>query len=423
MKKYIRSFITFAMIFGISFWLNLNTAHAASTYSYSIGTDYSGFWPWENDINSSNHAIYTANGFKQAGFTGYYNTAPTYQYLRGSYNGYKRMESSILYFGGHANNALMTFNYKRQGGDYKTGVADSTNYTTSDGYVMTGIRSYDMSKVHLIVFQGCDTASTSNNITKSAVSLGAETAIGWTDKISDPSNYEWIKNFTDKIEQDGVEVWQATQYADSKNYSDIRVKLNYIYGNPHLIITHLNLIAGSSVTSYNQSQFIDTNEYKPMIKLENVDSKNRLDLISSYIKSDINEEFNIDNYNIESVQKGSRMIIDITQKLYPDIRTNSGYTVFIDDNKVTSIFDNNKLNREKSTLTIDFASVLSNFGDEKIKTLALNNIDKDKYKILNNKIFNYYDVDKGELYKVVRTEIENKEIGTFAVIDYKHKVK
>ena len=112
--KMIVSIIIAAMLFANS----EISVFAAEKYAYSIGTNYGLF-----DVNTSQDAENASTAFALAGYKSYYNISPDSDYLKGNNpSGTRRVGSSVVLYSGHGNNKCVSFNYKGQGGKYKTGI-------------------------------------------------------------------------------------------------------------------------------------------------------------------------------------------------------------------------------------------------------------------------------------------------------------
>ena len=179
-----KSFTKLLVVFlcGVFIFILKSNVFAATKYAYSIGTDYSTLF--HSDIDTSQDAINAANIFGKLGYTSYYNVKPTVNYMKGNApNGSRRLGCEIVFLSGHGNSQLMSFNYKRKGGDYGTGIIQGRDWKSKDtGYTYAGVKDCNMSKTKLFVLAGCQTAKGSNNITRDVVKNGADSAVGWQKK-------------------------------------------------------------------------------------------------------------------------------------------------------------------------------------------------------------------------------------------------
>lgn len=144
------------------------------------------------------------------------------------------MESEILFFSGHANTDNIAWNYKGNGGDYKTGVYMGYNLDSTTGYKYAGLKSFNMNKVNLITFAGCKTALGTSNITKTAADKGVTTAVGWPDSIEASSHTTWLSRYSSQFTTGIKTVKNAVDYANSFTYSDNLDMNAKIYGSSSL---------------------------------------------------------------------------------------------------------------------------------------------------------------------------------------------
>lgn len=402
--------ITFIFVCVLLFILGIECAYAYNASrgtAYSIGTDYSGFWPWQGDINTSQDAILAQTTFGTMGFNSYYNTMPTYQYMRGNnpYTGFPRMESKILFLSGHGNYNHIAFNYKQNGGDYMTGVYYGYNWDSSSGYKYAGIYSYNMNKVGLIVFGACKTANGLDNISKRANSIGARTTIGWTVSISADSHSKWFQNFLYELSKSGRIVNAAVNYANSFSYNDNGVKNMIVYGDTQYVPTW---DVGSETMYLVTNHQPQNTRYYVKIKLEKNYTMDSLgEIINSYIQNNIDKNFDIKNYMFEINGEGTRKYYDFNL-LINGAMSDSAYTVVIDDNEIVEIVDNTKeIVNNISSFSLDAVY------DVKQKRMAdeiRNNINKlnYNYELVSQKIKTIY-ISKENKYKtLILSEIFDK---------------
>ncbi|EOD00716.1 hypothetical protein [Caldisalinibacter kiritimatiensis] len=416
--------------------MSSSVVFAADQYSYSIGTNYdSGIF--DSDIDTSQDAIDAATDFGIAGYTSYYNIKPTYQYLRGDNPNTNdpRMESEILFFSGHGNYQCVSFNYKKKGGDYKTGIYYGKDYdSSSTGYKYAGIKSYDMSKVDLVTFAACKTADGSDNITKRAVSEGADTAVGWKKSVGATSHTKWLGRYTNELAR-GKTVQEAVDYANSFSYTDNNVKSVIIEGNKNLKIK-LSDISFSKINVQNDNVGKDEVYLKNINKKEinkikhktynvkqnlefNVKKANYNSIID-YIKDEIDSEFDIDDYNIYLTNTNkNQAVIDFIYKI-GGFETNNSYTVLIKNSKVKKIFHNTIENEVKSEIKNNIMN---------IKTYNLNakavaqKIEDNDYTIEEQESKYYYDLQTNKAYMIILTTLKHKPTKTFVKSEYFYEIK
>lgn len=413
--------------------LTIPGATVLASTAYSIGTEYT-------DINTSNDAITAANNFKPIVTNSYYSTAPTYQYMRGNNpdTGRPRMESKVLFFSGHSNYDNIAFNYQGKGGDYATGVYWGANLNSTTGYKYAGISSYDMSYVDLVTYAGCLTAANNgDNIASRSVDRGAETAVGWTEKVAAGSHSNWLSRYTARLGA-GDTVQEAVNYANSYVYLDSSVKKSVIYGNKSLSLRIL--IAGLST----QTQSVASEELQNSYKLQdslaisqdktannvqilsddkrkhtfndstviNLDNKD----LEKYLHK-IDSKININDYNIDlsNIKDGSGTI-DVTYKL-EDFDTTNGYTIVLEKNKVKSIYNNSVENQTKKP-----AKAVKQSDIAEAKKLALAQLPAD-CEATNQTGKKYFDAESSKYYYVVFTEYKHTPTGNFGKDQYLYEIK
>src|SRR5699024_2081219 len=109
--------------------------------------------------------------------------------------------------------------FRLQGTDdeqYNTGVSTREKEISGDNeseYV--SIKSKNVEDTRLMIFSACYTAEPNDeaNLTEYAVRRGAETAIGWRDRISEQASADWNERFLEKLSI-GYSVEEAAEYAD-----------------------------------------------------------------------------------------------------------------------------------------------------------------------------------------------------------------
>ncbi len=389
-------------LFLISIILCVGVFSSASTEkAFSVGTNYGLF-----DINTSGDARQAASYYGSAGYSSSYSVEPTYQIMRGKFSDGTnyRMSSAILFFSGHANYSNMNFNYNGKGGDYMTGVYYGTSFDSTSGYKYAGLKSFNLRNTKLITFAGCLTASNTTNLPSVAVSEGAKTAIGWTEKVGEMSHSSWLGYYNEYLNK-GYTVQQAINYANSFAYWDSNVKKYKLYGDSSLKITSTvstnSAESDSRIVSVENSLYTDKEIEKEIKKLNN--------------------KFDLNKYKkVESVVDGKRTIDYIY--IAGDFISDSGYTVFIDEEKKVTIYDNNyqveRFEEDvlKTTVSEEKIKKAQNNAIEKIKTKVKGN---DKITIANtNKVF---DSKTGEKY--IYITIEHTLEGTNAVYVHEYLEK
>lgn len=399
----IKKFILCSSLICVLFLSSLSNVLAYDStrgLAYSIGTKYT-------DIDTSIDALNGESTFKTLGFNSFANTAPTYKILRGYHTLANRffLESKILLFSGHGNWNNMTFNYNGYGGDYATGV-----YIGRNGYVdiyqYAGLESYDMNKVALMIFAGCKTTdpSASTNLAKHANELGARTTMGWTTEIAPTSHTQWLKNFFSKLTKSSS-IKVAVDYANGFAYVDNRVKNVVVYGDTLYTPAWDNGASTLNLLKIPQNLINvmeQENLHNTSIKLNsNYTSEDVDTLVENYIKNNIDEQFELDNYTRE-ISGVDNQYYDY-KLLVNGAISDSAYTVVIDNNTITSVIDNTK--------EINLASA-SLYGTNNIQSSNIaNSIKSDlleqnpSYEILNQEIKEVYISEDGVIRTYIFTEV------------------
>lgn len=392
------------LIFTLILGLIVSPSVSAATYeTVSIGTNYKGKWIWDTGIDSSGAATISYNQFNSMGYTSFLYTKPNYNTLIGTnLTGTKVLESTVVHLAGHASSTSMTFKYNNSS-DYETGVYYDYNYIIS-GVHYAGIRSFNMSKVKLLIFQGCNTATESDNIAKRANQYGATTTLGWYDEISTESNEKWIKNFTIKLSQ-GATVSSAVSYANSQSYSDPNVKKVNIYGNGNLTLVGAGGIPVPSALSRSDV----SNTTKEYVVNLSIDDDNTNKVIEDYIIENINPNFNKSNFLITKINDN---LYDFLYLIDGTIRTDMGYTIELQNNYVKKIYDNMK-NIDNVEVQANKNQIKSNQNDVKN---VIQKYSSDSFDIEAIEEFDYYDSSSqkiNHIYRITVKDIKNNTLGVY----------
>ncbi len=373
---------------------------AAGNQALLIGRNYG-----SGNINTTIDVSNAQAALTFSGKTLLANSNPTISWVKGSNNGTARMESDILYFSGHGNSSLMHFYDANHSSGYDFYITTGTNSSSN-----VGLSSYSMSRVDLAVFAGCETAKGSSNITKTAQSKGAKATLGWIPSIQAGSHTDWLKRFWTKIPQ-VMQINQALTYADSYSYSDSGVKNYNKYGNWN---TSLNNLRSSNELFAN-----DDRNNTLSINVANKNDDEVISEISNWIKENIDNNFNLDTYEVNKTIQEDKTIYDLKLLINGDIKTKLGYTVFLYDDVITNVFDNmngytvQPFIQTYSTSTTDYSNIIQT---------ANRNIDQLTYEIINQESYKYYDDEENKLYYEVRTELRNRFDFTLTVNTYRVEI-
>lgn len=400
MKRIIKTFI---YILGLFLLLNSSIVYASGNQALLVGNQYTDGLDTRIDATSAGSRLAPT---KKTLITV---TAPTISYIKGTHTNTKRMESDILFFSGHGNNTLMHF-YNTSSDFYITAGSNSSN--------TVGLSSYTMSNVKLVVFAGCQTANnSSSNLAKSANSLGAKATLGWIPSIQVGSHSLWLDRFWLKAATE-THAQTALTYADSFSYTDNGVKSYRKYGT-------WNYTAGfkSSGTSIYNSPLInkDKREHIVNISLNNNDLDRQ---IENAIIENIDSGFNINMYSIYKTIRDDATIIDITLQ-NNDIKSTIGYVVFVENNKITKIYDNTnnmKMSKVYESMNTQIGSYQTNQSktNKNLFANAIKDIDTSLLEIVDQKIEKFYDENNNKIYYNVSTTVKTQtgEISIFVYQEY-----
>ena len=98
---------------------------------------------------------------------------------------------------------------------------------------LVGIGQFNLSKVNLMIFDGCltsDNSQASYPISRMAISYGAKSSIGWTHEMSYDAQPAYMGHLMDGLAS-GKTIQGAIDYANSFSTDDPRVRDAYAWGN------------------------------------------------------------------------------------------------------------------------------------------------------------------------------------------------
>lgn len=404
----IKSKILYAVILMvISVVMPYNKIAAAGNQYLLVGNDYG-----SGEINTSvDVTIASGNLATIANKTLLTSTKPTINWMLKSNGNVPYMQSDILFFSGHGNSNGMYFYY---GNDSSRDFSISTGTNNSN---KVGIGSYNMNNVDLVVYAGCQTASGSSNITKATNDAGAKAALGWTTSVGASSHTQWLSTFWQEMVK-GKYIGVAMMTADSKTYSDSRVKNGHLDGN-----SYLTIVTKPFSLSTNVQQISASNDRLSKsavdIDVSNKNDEEILKEVSKWIQSKYDSSFDLSEYEVEKVVKDERDIIDIKLLIDGDIKTNLGYTIFVSQGKITHIFNNMK---EIDIVSSNAKTNSSYLTLGKILNDANDRLDLVNFDILSQDSYKYYDSDDKKIYFVVATELENKYDHSIYIDEYKKEI-
>lgn len=412
--------ITLSVVFFSKAQLVIAWSSPQNKTAFSMGTDFKGGILDLKEPNTTEDAKYAHNIYSSMGWKSVLITEPTsINVLNKHSNGYFYFESSIVFLSGHGAPSGMSWNYKKKGGRYSVVIVpnETKSYTFSDGSIRIGLGVFNASQNDLVVYAGCETAKGSDNMTKSIVSQGANAAIGWAVSIEDGSHRNWLKRFNDKLKEKKT-IKVAAEYADSFNYQDNGVKNYVIYGNK-------NFILGSNYEIAKSIDFDGKNEYvinKNIIGNNSKISENKIKYnIEKIIKENIDSNFNAADYKVE-INGTDKQIYDYV--LYVNgARTDLGYTVRMEDDKIISIFDNTngldieiiKENADKKVIQNAIATRTASSLLNKTIVAAKQEYEEFDIKLVDNTIF--LDTKENKLYEIISIKITD-QFGYHSIVNY-----
>lgn len=336
-KKIVSGFLA------VSICLSTNYVYSDSQkkYAYSIGVSY-----YHEDSETYDNFITNVTSAKTAFSSmpsitkSYLKTTPTFTYLKSSNpNGYRVIGSDIVFLNSHANPSEIVFKYESGSSVIKTGVtkgADTSKYV--------GISSTDMSNVDLISFVGCSTASGSSNLTRAAITSGANAAVGFDSTISSrtSSGKLWLESYVNNL-ADGASISYAVYLAgvDSPNSSLKEHVCLFGLGVPYPLPSNsLNQLSPYNVNYPERDRIkiqVDSNQ-----RISTNNAINAFDNIDSIIDiiSDVDKDFSIDNYKVSKNVYNSEQntgAVYFTYYINDFIKTNKCYSAYIENGQLKEI--------------------------------------------------------------------------------------
>lgn len=351
-------------------------------YAVCIGAEYG------DGLNTADDEINAYNVFDGIGYASEFCIVPTYEYLDGTNpDDSDRLGSSIVFLDGHGEYNHIKFESPNLSNTsnktYTTGVSTKQESFERDGNTYVSIRNKDVSNSRLMVFSACYTAkevSGEKNLTQYAVIRGAETAIGWREKIAEEASAVWNERFLDKL-SDGYTVKDAALYADKKFQRDSAITHWSIEGNkanvinlsgPYKAKSAKKLSRLSDINCTQSNIFVDMNS-RDLTELENI------------IKSEY-EYFNPDDYEtmIVPVNTNDKNTYRVYyERCINGFDTNTGFYAVIENNELyylterTTDYDLDLLATKTVNLTDDVI--------EEAKQIAANQIE-DRYYITDQTV-------------------------------------
>lgn len=377
------------------------SASAAGNLAYSCGCKYG---VDGNNLDMTVIVRKACDYYALCGYTSRYNMNPDVTDPVATYNGTRKIESDVVMFTGHGGSHGIRFHSKDQGGNYNFTV---TYYNMGRPYQII-LPNYDMSKVRLMIFAGCETASNgNNNVCQAVVNDGCTTTVGFTEKVYYNDLVKWMDKFNNYLTT-GNTVKRAVEIANSFSYGDNSIKSAKVYGNGNLIIKKSTAKSaavediGSVIVNqtFAQDQLNDKNAIRAILQ-------------------SVYPTFNFEDFKIDLVmQDDGSAVITVVEKV-GDYYTDNAYVLFYDGDKITESFDRveNKIDRSDYG-TNYFALPLLDL--QRIYALARENIGVE-YTVEEQTAEAKFDSATGERYLLIGTTISIE--GAKSVLSYKYVIE
>lgn len=423
MKKKLGIFaLTVVLSLGLSF-----QAFAAD-YAICIGKDFKDGDKYEASLNTAPAATKASRYFINARYDSYVCPQPTIGLLK-SNNDDKTpvMTSDILYFNGEGStNSVSWWKGKGKNQTDKCGVIASAT-VSGEKDIYYKLTNDNFRYVKLAMFMACNTAP----MVDYAVGQGAKSALGFHYKVKSADMEKFSQRVTLRLSR-GDTLNEALKYATELggylndsitnfkvkggsnrityvHYSDkqedntIKVKKEDENGN---IITE-EMYVEPYVEEETMPEIYDL-EKERVTPIPCTAENLSLEEISNYIKENIDSNFDINRYEVNSnVEPDSEMGVLLFKLKIGDFITNSGYTIIAVDGYVTDIAKAGIID-----YNLDIIEEESNMSEKEMKADA---IKKDNltniYDVTNQEIEKRIDMETGRCYYIVFTEYENKEDG------------
>lgn len=383
----------------------------AANKAYSVGSKWpTGTYGAGSDFTTNVKNASNAYGWLD-GYTSYYNTEPTYSYMKGS-----RLGSSQAYFiNGHASATHIDVVSKDES-NYRTGITISGDGngicdSSGDEWIFAGLDGRNMSGTKLITFAGCQTGKGTNNLVTKAVSQGAKTAVGFKENVT--SRYvdgpKWLKKYNNLLGNGNTVKkaisgavtaypnWDLSTYVTSSGNTS--TKLGILATTSSNYIKNLNVSTAEerdllkpieetyAVLGVDSTINIELNKASGVIKTNDSMSglnsalKNVIEVIKKYDSTFNLNEYKM-SYNLVNESEGYGYIF-FTYYIDNTIETNKVYLVEIMNNRVENII----LAGVKEANIINISNDITNTLIKRVTNFAV----KEKEKAViseNSNIFN-----------------------------------
>lgn len=304
----------------------------------------------------------------------------------------------VFYFAGHGGKNHI--NWHMGYGFYQDG-------TTPHQGGQIKISALNLKNTKIGIFMACETAKTTDNITKYAQRQGVTVTTGWVYEIYKTDVPKWSNAFFTKLKA-GKTFRASYQYANSLNYKyNEKMKTHRVYGDA--TITGEATVLTPLVALALENSFPLENRKNVSFKIK--DSDNVEEIIINKIKSEFDSQFDIKNYDKE-ISEGPDGVIYDFNLMIEDAKTTHGYSAQVEDKTVT-IYDNIE----------DFKETAKSLIDTQTNSCKLNNqnnyVEKHKEELITKykKKFKEYDITIDSTRKFYDDE-ENR-----IVLDINIKIK
>lgn len=409
-------------------------SYAESGYTVSFGLNTTLFTSSGPDATNT---VNTAKaGFERLGYTSFKYINPSFTRLQSFLpdNTTRMLESDIVLLVGHGTWRSIQLNqavYLQIGkGAYFI--------ETNTGNV--GTNSIDWNKCKVVILMGCNTASSptsQNNITKTISNVGT-TAIGWDASIYDNDCNLWMQRFTSKLAENKTvqeAINHANLFLNYFSYTDYNaicscivegsnnIRLlrnsntantinidNTITNTSEATLENLSDTLTHHTLAVNESNLI----HKKYNQKINFDGKD-ISKIIKIIQEDIKEDFELEDFEPYIIYNGNtNYTISFIYKI-GDIYTNLGCSIFIEDNKITDIFNN--ISGKNLELYTNEVIELNTINNENYNSLKNNALRKINVKISDIKVIKQ---DIKKTFDVYSKEKKISVLTTYEINDQKY---
>ena len=394
-------------IFICLIFLFTTSVRARDNFALAVGTEFGGINTKMDMINA--RTAYSGVGFRSSGLID-----------PGVVELWENLYADVQFFATH--------------GDFNHIQFANSGILIDDGGVYGGKSYIGTNAVHwdydtmLVTYATCNSSGKNNQIDNNSIAYktairGADIVVGFRNEIDTDSCTKWSKLYNQAMSV-GYGVWDASNFANSFNYTDNRVKnwANINHGNQNLKIgkyygmsSKYNKFNLKSEINRMENLYFDRN----ILKNSKLIMADDIDNILIEIKKKY-DDFNKEDYEIKqpvggilkNVNTGELIeddkYIDLLFKI-GDFYTDAGYSIRVKDGIVKAIYDNNidmtkqrKALLNKDLFKVNIDSININLLKEKANKEIKNKYGNKKVRIKDNSfkddISFYYDINTGKKY-------------------------